>query len=61
MAPPAERDVQRSGSDALFTADDEDQQVDDQPLSGGNCAYRRWLPDGYRCCHPQLTAGDVPD
>ncbi|SDI36364.1 hypothetical protein SAMN04488540_101199 [Ferrimonas sediminum] len=35
-----------------FIADDEDEQVDDTLRSCVNCAYRRWLQQGYRCVHP---------
>ncbi|USD37376.1 hypothetical protein [Ferrimonas sp. SCSIO 43195] len=36
-----------------FIADDEDEQVDDTLRSCVNCAYRRWLQEGYHCVHPQ--------
>lgn len=38
-----------------FVADDEDEWVDDNPVSCLNCQYRRWLPGGFSCHKPART------
>jgi len=32
-----------------FSPDDEDEQIDDTPVSCYNCMNRRWLIDGVEC------------
>ena len=34
---------------SLFMPDDEDEQIDDTPISCYNCMNRRWLIDGMAC------------
>ncbi|GGI77649.1 hypothetical protein GCM10007978_14140 [Shewanella hanedai] len=39
----------------FFIPDDEDEQIDDTPISCYNCMNRRWLADGMECTNePQL-------
>ncbi|MGX9462182.1 hypothetical protein ACWXWU_13215 [Shewanella sp. A14] len=33
----------------LFTADDEDEQIDDELRSCYNCQYRRWMMESFEC------------
>lgn len=33
----------------FFMPDDEDEQIDDMPISCYNCMNRRWLADGMEC------------